>query len=521
MKKVSTITSTFLKLNFAFFLAAGAVPSAAQNFAEIERELQDFYSSDARALKLMNLPVKKMDVQGNIVQGKSKFSAKDIRNKTFVANKNSLRDRIFKISSQGIEVSVKDLANQGRAAFSNNDLVESLVDNSSHVETNLAKMDEEGLTSARLKETPWSDTYWPLYRGATGQRYNDTAFPGSKDWKLNFDYISKTPVLSNVDSLSPAEKYDLLVGDSSKTYTLTQWDEGKLYNNNKDGVATWMGLCHGWAPAAFMLPRPEKAVVAIAADGVTKINFYPSDIKALATSLWASARIPSRFIGGRCNIKDPAQCSAGRVKDQDCFDSNPGTFHMTAVNQIGIAKRSFVIDATYDEEVWNQPAYSYQYTYVNPQHLKATNKLEEAIVPMSEFSRDRFSKFRNNPEAVSVVGISMAFTYVVETDPSSEATDSPEKDAVQTALYKYDLELDAKGNIVGGEWYTNKHPDFIWVPAADARASSVADAFAIGKWDPTLGKSIPLSYQVAAMVASRSKLPLAKIVDSLIEASRK
>jgi len=61
----------------------------------------------------------------------------------------------------------------------------------------------------------------------------------------------------------------------------------------------------------------------------------------------------------------------------------------------------------------------------------------------------------------------------------------------------------------------------MWVPAADARASSVADTFAIGKWDPTLEKSIPLSYQVAAMVASRSKLPLAKIVDSLIEASRK
>ena len=45
-----------------------------------------------------------------------------------------------------------------------------------------------------------------------------------------------------------------------------------------------MGICHGWAPAAFMVQRPTKMVEVLAADGKTKIKFYPSDIKALANN---------------------------------------------------------------------------------------------------------------------------------------------------------------------------------------------------------------------------------------------
>ena len=82
----------------------------------------------------------------------------------------------------------------------------------------------------------------------------------------------------------------------------------------------------------------------------------------------------------------------------------------------------------------------------------------------------------------------------------------------------YDLELDAKGNIVGGEWYTNAHPDFLWVPDQKERAVSPADRFLRGEWNA--GKeALPASWTSAAVRASQGQQPLAKVVEALIEAS--
>ena len=38
----------------------------------------------------------------------------------------------------------------------------------------------------------------------------------------------------------------------------------------------------------------------------------------------------------------------------------------------------------------------------------------------------------------------------------------PHEDKLKVVTYWYDLELDEDNNIVGGEWYTNRHPDFLW-----------------------------------------------------------
>src|SRR5688572_29322977 len=123
-----------------------------------------------------------------------------------------------------------------------------------------------------------------------------------------------------------------------------------------------MGYCHGWSPASFMMERPKHVIKVTAADGRTQIPFYPSDIKALATALWANANPPIRFISGRCESKKPKEDRNGRVTDPDCFDTNPGAWHLAVVNQVGVSKRSFVFDSSYDYEVWTQPAYSYEYT---------------------------------------------------------------------------------------------------------------------------------------------------------------
>jgi len=49
-------------------------------------------------------------------------------------------------------------------------------------------------------------------------------------------------------------------------------------------VETWMGICHGWAPASYMLARPRRTLSLKSPDGVL-IRFFPSDVKALASLL--------------------------------------------------------------------------------------------------------------------------------------------------------------------------------------------------------------------------------------------
>ena len=104
-----------------------------------------------------------------------------------------------------------------------------------------------------------------------------------------------------------------------------------------------------------MIQRPTKAIEVPAADGKTKIKFYPSDVKALASLLWANASPTTKFIGGRCNVKTrrPMQMAASRIRPAATPTPAPGT--LAVVNQIGKSQRSMVIDATYDYEVWNQP----------------------------------------------------------------------------------------------------------------------------------------------------------------------
>lgn len=393
------------------------------------------------------------------------------------------------------------------------DLAKNLVD--SLVLTNLADM--HSIRSSSLAESPWSDDYWGIYAGVIAKRYSDTNFPRSEDWKVLTDYVrNKQP--SNPDDLSPAEKYDLLVGDAGKTMTKYNLNEGQPYYSESGKVETWMGICHGWAPAAFMVQRPTKMVEVLAADGKTKIKFYPSDIKALASLLWANTNPATKFIGGRCNVKTPSTDANGRIKDSSCRDTNAGTWHLAVVNQIGKARRSMVLDATYDYEVWNQPVYSYSYSYFNPQTNKAYQTLSYAKVAVGSYTTDKFKAYRA-PGTTHIVGVAMDVRWTVETHPSHNTPDSSYRDAVSGARYLYTLELDSTGNILGGEWYQNAHPDFLWLSPPGTRAKSDAEPTGTQPtWDGAT--AVPTNWMTAARTASSYGQPLGVIVDSLVRLAR-
>nr|WP_039976667.1 ricin-type beta-trefoil lectin domain protein [Vibrio jasicida] len=427
--------------------------------------------------------------------------------------------------SESIRASVRDVimeraTSESHHSFSanlNNDNPARLVDVGTGLIRNLDELHRQIPNSKRLEVQPWSDTYWPLYSGAAAWRYGDRELSAS-NWQEYFDFSHiQKPVVSvqgqDRENLSPAEKYDLLVGDTQFTLSKRSWDSGKGYYESNGSVERWMGLCHGWAAAAYMLPRPTQSVTVPDANG-EPLKFYPSDIKALGTLLWAEAPFETRFIGGRCNIKNPAKDENGRVIEPDCNDTNPASWHLAVLNQLGLSGRSLIMDATYDYQVWNQPVLGYNLQYFNPQTYRSASDPADVMISLESYDKDRFSAYRSR-RAASIVGVQMQVEYMVETNPTHRSTDMPRYDGVSRVTYYYDLEIDANGQVIGGEWYQNRHPDFLWTPTPAAMAKSYYDGN--GEWDMSL--PIPQSWQYQAPRASRYTQPMTAVVEALFTAS--
>lgn len=485
----------------------------------VDSMLENF---DRDPIAAMSAHPPKLDIDGASVDIETAFSPWDLRAGRDITGRDKVR-KTLSMLDRGVLLRLGEVI-PGKAPCDNANRAENLVERLVH--RTPEQIEAAGLTSAKLDESPWSDDYWALYLGVLGKRYADPSFPESDDWHENYDYVQRHPareVLAQgaaaIDLLSPAEKYDLLVGDSTMSLTKRMWAEGKYYYDRSGEVESWMGICHGWAPASYSLPRPTRSVEVLAADGRTRLRFYPSDIKGLASLLWANADTVSRFVGGRCNDKEPATDANGRFTSPKCFDTNPGTFHLCAVNQLGVARRSMVIDATFDYEVWNQPLYSYRTAYFNPERRRYVPTLAEAYVRRDDFTRDPFRAYRS-AKAAGFVGVMCQVYYTVETNPSHAPNDGPDRDKLRGARYLYDLELDAEGVIIGGEWYTNRHPDFLWTPPPGTRARTPADTYATGSWPA--GQPIPEHWRRPAWRASdsASPSPLAAIVERLIELSR-
>jgi hypothetical protein len=497
--------------------------------------------------KEMDAPLVK---KGNSVVQKSGvqvFSKEHVASGDYVAAKDEVRSKTLKLVRGKKKFKLEQLK-KGKAPIELNDQADALADSKSFgFVRSLTEMDA-GLKSGAVAAQPWSDDYWGLYRGTLGARYVDSGFNNASedDWKKYYDYtllksaykifedaqLTWGGSTASLNRLSPSEKYDLLVGDTNFSLTKQQWSQGRAYYNqdaNGDGkpdnkVETWMGICHGWAPAAFMVERPRFPVHLYTAKGNKPITFYPADIKALASLLWATSAPNAKFIGGRCNAKDPKKDADGRVLDQDCFDTNPGTWHMTAVNKIGREKKSFVMDVTYDYEVWNQPVNAYSYRYFNPATLQYADTLADAKADTpQELAAVKFAQHRGkwgNQKPASIVGIVMDVEYIVEVQPGHYAEDTPSMDGTQTARFIYDLELDASGKIIGGEWYSNTHPDFLWTFDSTDKAQSDGDFYAQGSWNSN-ANMIPSKWMTPAATSAQNGQPLSKIVNGLVERSQK
>lgn len=404
--------------------------------------------------------------------------------------------------------------------------------------TNLDLLPVSGQTALNL----WSDDYWRLEWGGISYRYSAGKYFSSYKEAIN-DYLQPDLWLklsesgsasfrnTEIENWAPSEKYDIAINDLNFELTREQKEEGKSLADENGEVESWMGLCHGWAAASIMAPKAERTVNVWGPQG-TQVRFFPHDIRALTTLAWANGYYQTSFIGNRCQDKKPEVFENGRVKDSQCFDNNPASFHLALGNMIGLARASFVMDAAFDYQVWNQPIKSYVFTYFNPLvPNQRSKKWADVAVPYDEKfkARDPFQKpltrgkrgdgdtAYDDSKISKVVGVIASVVYLGEVAPSHGDDVSPENFIRVT--YTYDLELSKKPDgfeVVGGEWHTNAHPDFLWVPVKGELSHALWDLSEMNY----SGIEMPIDLLTRrAKFASKYGYPLCTILSHLLESS--
>ena len=392
----------------------------------------------------------------------------------------------------------------------------------------IREINKRGLTRANTKVQPWGGSFWPLIQGQVANTYQNKnfsilhgAFNGLEvtSWKYNYNKFQKReekvlPKIYELDEkdlaeLAPSEKYDILLGDTSFDLTKRVWTNATTWGAKKKWgylssidlpagyripkassfLALWEGICHGWAVAAGHYDRPEKTVW-VTLPNKKKMPFYPTDLKALISLMWANSTVQDSVIseGLRCNRKSPKKDEHGRFIDTQldkgdthllprCADVHPAVYHASIVNILGIEGRSFVVDRHAKASISNQPVSGYEYTYFNPRSGKE-GSLETTTLSVDKYTDDPFKAARN-ADTKFIVGVAMTLKYIDWEDPVKQETNGPADDKLNKFSFNYDLELDENYKIIGGQWRVDKdasarifknntdQPDFFWVVPRD------------------------------------------------------
>jgi hypothetical protein len=280
--------------------------------------------------------------------------------------------------------------------------------------------------------TGWSSSYWPSKKGGIANRWNS---PG----KETFDYISpKKDVvakmsLEQLKLLSPAEKYDLLLGDYNYGF------KHEVYSSTDPHAKDWAGICHGWSPAAMNHNEPTPKTL-VNPDGIA-IPFGTADIKGLLSYYYAfnTEDEATNQVGLRCFFGSWLGGAKG------CGDDlNAGAFHIIIANKLGIQHEGFLADVDRFNEIWNQPVFGFKSQIVDAN-----------LAPSKKAAKS----------AVREIRIQTEFFYVDESDLTWTPVIGTPGEKISKLDLTYRIELDYAGNIVGGIWESKARPDFLWSKA--------------------------------------------------------
>ncbi|MBF0408792.1 MAG: hypothetical protein HQM10_15705 [Candidatus Riflebacteria bacterium] len=219
--------------------------------------------------------------------------------------------------------------------------------------------------------------------------------------------------------VAPFEKYDQYVTIRAGVNPGTLAWESDVRNCHYNPKAEdWEGHCNGWAASSIMEPEPKERKIR------SEIVFDTSDQKAILAELYMNTYCT--FYGSR---------NWGRPNDnpEDIF---PDQFHKLLLEQIGEKKGAIIADVSYDRQVWNFPLFKFESSwrpaFFDSKKLKVTTTCYYADDGV-------------RPDFIGCKWFTITYTY--------------------------NLFIDNEDNVVGGEWTgesRRNHPDFIWIPTADA-----------------------------------------------------
>lgn len=280
----------------------------------------------------------------------------------------------------------------------------------------------------------WPGYYWANNKGGIAQRWSSKN-PGHFKYDSPSLYEAQNMTAQQLNELSPAEKYDLFTGNYDYPTVENSW------SYTRPGAPVWNGICHGVSPASLNHSEP-KTITLTNADGI-KLTFYASDVKALLAYYYAKisdsdvVQVGKRcFVGARVPIAN---------RTSGCMDVNPGSMHIIMANKLGISRTGYIADMDRYRQVWNHAAVSY----------------ESSILGTSSLSRN------SAHSAVKRVKVKTKVKYAASIDPAVNPVINTNLAKYDTRTYSYYLELNAKGEIVGGEWISKDRPDFMWVKEKD------------------------------------------------------
>jgi len=323
--------------------------------------------------------------------------------------------------------------------------------------------------------TAWADTYWPTYDGSHNARWqgSSTKSPLEKyDQAFNNAQgcASQPTSISGSNAKAAWDQYYACAGPAAKWQSKEFQGGGDMHdgidndgdgitdgqgdNGDVDGIATWWGTCHAWAPSALVVPEPQKAVT------VNGVKFEVGDIKALIQNSYDSTS--AVMLGGRCNSKEIDHTVTGSANDA-CADVNPGALHVVMTNFLGLAQLPLVEDRTANYEVWNQPVVGYDITQQNEVTASAANTCVGATG----------NKWTYNTNAKKLYDVRMTVKYITEGDAST--TPHGFANYTRTDRYHYILEVGSTGKVIGGRYCkdsTNTHVDFLWSPTGTHRPTN-------------------------------------------------
>lgn len=312
----------------------------------------------------------------------------------------------------------------------------------------------------------WSETYWPSNLGGIAYRWNHSN-PQPFKYKFHTKEQLKAMNENELSQLSPAELYDIAMGDYS--YSLTR----KVLSKFSPKDLWWEGICHGWSLAASNYAEPAKTVLTNK-DGIS-VPFGSSDVKGLISMHDAyNAKGHNARVGNRCKlngkVKGEESSRDGNVtfptgpeaNQEDCADVNAGTFHIILASMIGLNSQGFVADVDRFADVWNQPVTSYESQVVGeiaPNETDLRNGVDRKIHVKTKMNFGEELVFYTPEEAAKGT---LGFV-------SKEPVTGTPAQTFKFRNYEYVLELDSSGKIIGGEWISDSRPDMLWLTARDQK----------------------------------------------------